>query len=193
MKLSLLKQLEQSNNNITLNNSSNSNKQDYTDYNEIPTIQYEQLDQLRCYVDLAVLLQDEYHELLQCGKEDFLTNYEQVDDIVSQSTKNMYKNLNIHPYINIGLDLFEFLQNAMIVKIIIEHSNDNIPVNEFTSLFNNVCTNGEEIAKKFICLLLFFELASISDNVSETSSDNVVNMSKFVYACNLASIAMKEE
>ena len=58
MKLSLLKQLEQSNNNITLDNSSNSNKQDYTDYNEIPTIQYEQLDQLRCYVDLAVLLQE---------------------------------------------------------------------------------------------------------------------------------------
>lgn len=192
MKLSLLKQLEQNSNNITLDNSSTTENNNQ-DYNEIPTIQYEQLDQLRCYVDLAVLLQEEYHELLQCGKEDFLTNYEQVDDIVSQSTKNMYKNLNIHPYVNIGLDLFEFLQNAMIVKIIIERSNDNIPVNEFTSLFSNVCTNGEEIAKKFICLLLFFELASISDNVSETSSDNVVNMSKFVYACNLASIAIKEE
>ena len=153
MKLSLLKQLEQNSNNITLDNLStieNNNQ----DYNEIPTIQYEQLDQLRCYVDLAVLLQEEYHELLQCGKEDFLTNYEQVDDIVSQSTKNMYKNLNIHPYVNIGLDLFEFLQNAMIVKIIIERSNDNIPVNEFTSLFSNVCTNGEEIAKKFICLFI---------------------------------------
>lgn len=184
MKLSLLKQLEQNSNNITLDNSSTTENNNQ-DYNEIPTIQYEQLDQLRCYVDLAVLLQEEYHELLQCGKEDFLTNYEQVDDIVSQSTKNMYKNLNIHPYVNIGLDLFEFLQNAMIVKIIIERSNDNIPVNEFTSLFSNVCTNGEEIATKFICLLLFFELASVSDNV--------VNMSKFVYACNLASIAMKEE
>ena len=182
MKLSLLKRLEQSNKNITLDNSSDIN---YSDYNEIPTIQYEQLDQLRCYVDLAVLLQDEYHELLQCGKEDFLTNYEQVDDVVTQTTKKMYKNLNIHPYVNIGLDLFEFLQNAMIVKVIIEHSSDNIPFNEFTSLFSNVCTNGEEIAKKFICLLLFFELASVSDNV--------VNMSKFVYACNLASIAMKEQ
>lgn len=191
MKLSLLKRLEQNNKNITLDNSSTSenNKQDYTDYNEIPTIQYEQLDQLRCYIDLAVLLQEEYHELLQCGKEDFLTNYEQVDNIITPSTKKMYKNLNIHPYINIGLDLFEFLQNAMIIKIIIEHSNDNIPVNEFTSLFNNVCTNGEEIAKKFICLLIFFELAS----VSEINSDNIINMSKFVYACNLANVAMKEQ
>lgn len=185
MKLSLLKQLIQSNRNITLDNSNDIN---YSDYNEIPTIQYEQLDQLRCYIDLAVLLQDEYHELLQCGKEDFLTNYEQVDDIVTQTSKKMYKNLNIHPYINIGLDLFEFLQNAMIVKIIIEHSNDNIPINEITSLFNNVCTNGEEIAKKFICLLLFFELASV-----DTQSNNIINMSKFVYACNLASIAMKEQ
>lgn len=191
MKLSLLKRLEQNNKNITLDNSSTleNNKQDYTDYNEIPTIQYEQLDQLRCYIDLAVLLQEEYHELLQCGKEDFLTNYEQVDDIITPSTKKMYMSLNIHPYINIGLDLFEFLQNAMIIKIIIEHSNDNIPVNEFTTLFNNVCTNGEEIAKKFICLLLFFELAS----VSEINSDNIINMSKFVYACNLANIAMKEQ
>ena len=177
MKLSLLNQLKDS------NDSNNDNN--YKEYNEIPNIQYEQLDQLRCYIDLAVLLQDDYFDLLHAGKEDFLTNYEQVDDIVTPSTKKMYKTLNITPYINIGLDLLEFLQNALLVKTIITHSNEVIPMNELSSLFDNVCSNGEEIAKKFICLLLFFELASVSDNV--------VNMSKFVYACNLASIAMKEE
>lgn len=179
MKLSLLKQLEQSNN-ITLDNTHDI----YNTYNEIPTIQYEQLDQLRCYIDLAVLLQDEYFDLLHAGKEDFLTNYEQVDDIVSPSTKKMYNQLGVQPYINIGLDLFEFLHNANIVKTVIEHSDTSVNIDEFTSMFNNVCTNGEEIAKKFIALLLFFELASITNNVIDTS--------RFVYACNLASVANNE-
>ena len=179
MKLSLLNQLKDNNDSNNDNNDSN-NDNNYKEYNEIPNIQYEQLDQLRCYIDLAVLLQDEYFDLLHAGKEDFLTNYEQVDDIVTPSTKKMYKTLNMTPYINIGLDLFEFLQNALLVKTIITHSNEVIPMNELSSLFDNVCSNGEEIAKKFVCLLLFFELCTIDNN-----SVNTVNTAKFVYACNL--------
>ena len=95
-----------------------------------------------------------------------------------------FKFLGVQPYINIGLDLFEFLHNANIVKTVIEHSDTNVNIDEFTSMFNNVCTNGEEIAKKFIALLLFFELASITNNVIDTS--------RFVYACNLASVANNE-
>lgn len=185
MKLSLLNQLKYSNDN---NDSKDSNDSNYTEFNEIPNIQYEQLDQLRCYVDLAVLLQDEYFDLLHAGKEDFLTNYEQVDDIVTSSTKNMYKTLNIIPYINIGLDLLEFLQNALLVKTIITHSNEIIPLSELSSLFDNVCSNGEEIAKKFVCLLLFFELCTIDNN-----SNNSVNTSKFVYACNLYESTLQQD
>lgn len=177
MKLSLLNQLKDSNNSDNSNNTSDD--KEYKNYNEIPNIQYEQLDQLRCYIDLAVLLQDEYFDLLHAGKEDFLTNYEQVDDIVSPTTKKMYKVLNMTPYINVGLDLLEFLQNALLVKTIITHSSEVIPMNELSSLFNNVCSNGEEIAKKFVCLLLFFELCTIDND------NNNVNTSKFVYACNL--------
>lgn len=178
MKHSLLSQLKDSNNSDdNTNNTNNTNDTNYNDFNEIPNIQYEQLDQLRCYIDLAVLLQDEYFDLLHAGKEDFLTNYEQVDDIVTPSTKNMYKTLNMSPYINIGLDLLEFLQNALLVKTIITHSNEIIPLNELSSLFDNVCSNGEEIAKKFVCLLLFFELCTVDNNT--------INTSKFVYACNL--------
>lgn len=173
MKLSLLNQLKDN----KVSNDSDNDNNNYKEYNEIPNIQYEQLDQLRCYIDLAVLLQDEYFDLLHAGKEDFLTNYEQVDDIVTPSTKKMYKTLDISPYINIGLDLFEFLQNALLVKTIIIHSNEVIPMNELSSLFDNVCSNGEEIAKKFVCLLLFFELCTIDNNN--------VNTAKFVYACNL--------
>ena len=77
MKLSLLNQLKDNNDSNNDNNDSN-NDNNYKEYNEIPNIQYEQLDQLRCYIDLAVLLQDEYFDLLHAGKEDFLTNYEQV-------------------------------------------------------------------------------------------------------------------
>lgn len=172
MKLSLLNQLKDNK-----DNDDNDNNTNYNEFNEIPNIQYEQLDQLRCYVDLAVLLQDEYFDLLHVGKEDFLTNYEQVDDIVTPSTKKMYKTLNITPYVNIGLDLLEFLQNALLVKTIIAHSNEVIPMNELSSLFDNVCSNGEEIAKKFVCLLLFFELCTVDNNT--------INTAKFVYACNL--------
>ena len=130
MKLSLLNQLKDNN-----NDHNKDNIPDNKEYNEIPNIQYEQLDQLRCYIDLAVLLQDEYFDLLHAGKEDFLTNYEQVDDIVTPITKKMYKVLNMTPYINIGLDLLEFLQNALLVKTIITHSSEIIQLNELSSLF----------------------------------------------------------
>ena len=48
------------------------------------------------------------------GKEDFLSNYELVNDFIPSSI-NIVKS-----YVNIGLDLNEFLQNSLIIKDIVK-------------------------------------------------------------------------
>lgn len=170
MKLSLLNQLSTSQN--------EADEPNYFTFNEVPSVKYEQIDQLRCYIDLAVLFEEEYHELLSVGKEQFLENYEQVIDIIGSDTKKMFNIFSFKPYINIGLDLYEFLQNSLIIKRIVV--TENISVNDLKELFGNVCTNSEEITNKFICLLMFFELVDINDN-----NTSIVDISKFIYACSL--------
>lgn len=145
--------------------------------NEIPSIQYEQLDQLRCYVDLAVLFEEEYISLLNSGKEQFLTNYENIENVLDEKTRNLIKNSieEVNPWINIGLDLPEFLQNCMILQNTIPGS--EVAIDELECLFKYVCENAQEITKKFICLLLFFELV-------EPAGTNL-NVERFKYACGL--------
>jgi hypothetical protein len=162
MKISLLKNLINAQNNCK-------EEEIDRDYSEVPTIKYEQLDQLRCYIDLAIIFEDEYNQLLNNGKEDFLTNYELVNDFIP-STIHICKS-----YINIGLDLNEFLQNSLIIKSIIK--DDEVLEEDLNTLFKFVCTNNKEIKDKFITLLLFFELCD--------KKNNIINVSKFKYACSL--------
>ena len=110
MKISQLKNLINVQNNCKDDNDADINK----DYSEVPTIKYEQLDQLRCYIDLAIMFEEEYNQLLGIGKEDFLSNYELVNDFIPSSI-NIVKS-----YVNIGLDLNEFLQNSLIIKDIVK-------------------------------------------------------------------------
>ncbi|MBR2022240.1 MAG: hypothetical protein IJ997_00965, partial [Mycoplasmataceae bacterium] len=91
MKISQLKNLIDAQNDCT-------EKEIDKDYSEVPTIKYEQLDQLRCYIDLAIMFEEEYNQLLNNGKEDFLTNYEFVNDFIPSSIK-----IN-KSYVNVGLD-----------------------------------------------------------------------------------------
>ena len=176
MKLSLLNQLSTS--------QSTAKEPNYFTFNEIPTIKYEQLDQLRCYTDLAILFEEEYHELLSADKEQFLTNYEPVIDIVTNNTKKLFNNCSFIPYVNIGLDLYEFLHNSLIIKKVAV--TENISINDIKTLFSNVCNNSEEITNKFICLLFFFELADMNDQ-------EYINISKFIYACNLYETILNNE
>lgn len=168
MKVSLLNQLS--------NCEVSEKTEDLFTFNEVPSVKYEQIDQLRCYVDLSVLFFDEYNELIHAGKEDFLTNYEKVNDFIPSSIKDVFQTLNYDPYINIGIDLYEFLQNALIIKKI--SISEDISIGDLKTLFNNVCTNGDEITDKFICLLLFFELC-------DYKNDDMINISKFIYASSL--------
>lgn len=142
---------------------------DIEDYSEIPTIKYEQLDQLRCYIDLAIIFEEEYIQLLNSCKDDFLSNYELVNDFLP-------KNIKIDKsYVNIGLDLNEFLQNSLILKNTIP--TDLVSVDDLNTLFSFVCTNSKEITEKFISLLMFFELAD--------KNNEYYDVSKFKYACGL--------
>lgn len=177
MKLSLLNQLTNCNDESEV-------KEDLSNFNEIPTIKYEQLDQLRCYIDLAVLFFDEYTDLLNAGKEDFLTNYEHINDFVTPNIKKTFDILNYDPYINIGLELYEFLHNSLIIKKV--SITEEISVDDLIALFNNVCINGEEITNKFICLLLFFELCDLKDN-------NMINIAKLIYAIELYELTLNNE
>ena len=162
MKISQLKNLIDAQNDCT-------EKEIDKDYSEVPTIKYEQLDQLRCYIDLAIMFEEEYKQLLSNGKEDFLTNYEFVNDFIPSSIK-----IN-KSYVNVGLDLNEFLQNSLIIKNIIK--TDEVLEEDLSTLFKFVCTNNNEIKDKFITLLLFFELCD--------KKDDIIDVSKFKYACSL--------
>ena len=116
MKISQLKNLINVQNNCKDDIDVDINK----DYSEVPTIKYEQLDQLRCYIDLAIMFEEEYNQLLGIGKEDFLSNYELVNDFIPSSI-NIVKS-----YVNIGLDLNEFLQNSLIIKDIVKEAPNHI-------------------------------------------------------------------
>lgn len=142
---------------------------------EVPSIQYEQLDQLRCYVDLAVLFEEEYISLLNAGKEQFLTNYENIDDVLDGNRRDLIKKRIGNPWINIGLDLPEFLQNCMILQQAIP--GNDLAIEELECLFKYVCENAQEITQKFVCLLLFFELVE--------PGETTLNVERFKYACEL--------
>ena len=171
MKISQLKNLINVQNNCKDDIDVDINK----DYSEVPTIKYEQLDQLRCYIDLAIMFEEEYKQLLGIGKEDFLSNYELVNDFIPSS-------INIvNSYVNIGLDLNEFLQNSLIIKDIVK--DEKILEEDLSTLFKFVCTNNEEIKDKFITLLTFFELCD--------KHDEYIDISKFLYACSLFEMKLK--
>lgn len=168
------------------------------EYNEIPSVAYEMLDQLRCYVDLAVMFDDEYADLTSAGKDEFLSNYEIVDE-APQVLLKMYMPEKKCLF-NIGLDLYEFLHNCLCIRKCF--ACDEVNIYEITELFKNVCTNAEEVTDKFLALCMFFELVDACDGVDGceqmqagargvSGADSArgirtkINVAKLIYACGL--------
>lgn len=139
---------------------------------EVIKLHYEEVDQLRCYLQCAVLLEDDFSDELE-------HNYEPLDfDSVEAIGRPNVR-------FNVGIDSFEFFENMKPFMKIIQ---PEMMVSQINDFFANVDSTPERSTDRLLLLLKFLEMIPMD---SDTTTK--VNFYMLMYTYALYLLAIKQQ
>lgn len=174
----------QYNNNIVDVNNNHNNDHDQDDQSENDDdgqydpveiqLTYEEVDQLRCYLQCAILLEEDV-------TIDLDHNYESLDfDAVAEIGRPGVR-------MNIGVDSFEFLANLQPFMKIIQPI---MTIGNIKDFFANVDTTPERSVDRLLLMLKFLEMIPMDTSIDLTDMTAMVDMSMLIYTYSFYQLAM---
>lgn len=172
----------QYNNNIVdVNNNHNNDQDDQSEndddgqYDPVEIqLTYEEVDQLRCYLQCAILLEEDV-------TIDLDHNYESLDfDAVAEIGRSGVR-------MNIGVDSFEFLANLQPFMKIIQPI---MTIGNIKDFFANVDTTPERSVDRLLLMLKFLEIIPMDTSIDLTDMTAIVDMSMLIYTYSFYQLAM---
>lgn len=163
------------------NNIDDNNDQDYQSENDDGQydpveiqLTYEEVDQLRCYLQCAILLEEDV-------TTDLDHNYETLDfDAVAEIGRPGVR-------MNIGVDSFEFLANLQPFMKIIQPL---MTIGTIKDFFANVDTTPERSVDRLLLMLKFLEMIPMDTSIDLTDMTAIVDMSMLIYTYSFYQLAM---
>ena len=135
---------------------------------------YEEVDQLRCYLQCAILLEEDV-------TIDLDHNYETLDfDAVAEIGRPGVR-------MNIGVDSFEFLANLQPFMKIIQPI---MTIGNIKDFFANVDTTPERSVDRLLLMLKFLEMIPMDTSIDLTDMTAIVDMSMLIYTYSFYQLAM---
>ena len=143
---------------------------------EIQEIQltYESVDQLRCYLQCAILLEEDV-------TVDLDHNYESLDFVaVSEIGRPGVR-------MNVGVESFEFLANLQPFMKIIQPV---MTIGDITKFFAYVDSAPERSVDRFLLMLKFLEMIPMDTSIDLTDMSAMIDMSMLIYTYSFYQLAM---
>ena len=172
----------QYNNNIDVNNDHDqddhldqSENDDDGQYDPVEIqLTYEEVDQLRCYLQCAILPEEDV-------TIDLDHNYESLGfDAVAEIGRPGVR-------MNIGVDSFEFLANLQPFMKIIQPI---MTIGNIKDFFANVDTTPERSVDRLLLMLKFLEMIPMDTSIDLTDMTAIVDMSMLIYTYSFYQLAM---
>lgn len=135
---------------------------------------YESVDQLRCYLQCAILLEEDV-------TVDLDHNYESLDFVaVSEIGRPGVR-------MNVGVESFEFLANLQPFMKIIQPV---MTIGDITKFFAYVDSAPERSVDRFLLMLKFLEMIPMDTSIDLTDMSAMIDMSMLIYTYSFYQLAM---
>lgn len=135
---------------------------------------YESVDQLRCYLQCAILLEEDV-------TVDLEHNYELLDfDAVSEIGRPGVR-------MNVGVESFEFLANLQPFMKIIQPV---MTIGDITKFFAYVDSAPERSVDRLLLMLKFLEMIPMDTSIDLTDMSAMIDMSMLIYTYSFYQLAM---